>query len=115
MSNLSKVVNVKKDNLVKLGYKDLEDRLKDPNHIYIGRNMTFYVSGSEKSKWCNPFPVKKHGLEKCLELYREYITNDKELLSQIDELKGKTLGCWCNSSEKCHGGILIELLQKQKN
>lgn len=107
------VVNVKKANLVKLGYKDLEDWLKDNNHVYIGRNMSVYVKGAVKSKWCNPFSVKKHGREKCLELYREYITNNKELLTKLPELKGKTLGCWCDSKEQCHGGILLNLLNKK--
>lgn len=107
----TKVNNCKKENLIKLGYKDLEDCLKDPNNVYIGRNMSFYVKGANKSKWCNPFDVKKYGRDKCLELYREYITSNKELLSQLGELRGKTLFCWC-SPNKCHGDILVELLNK---
>lgn len=108
---MSKVNNCKKQHLIKLGYTDLEDCLKDPNNVYIGRDMTFYVKGATKSKWANPFPVKKHGREKCLELYKEYIMNNKELLSQLKELEGKTLYCWC-APAGCHGDILIELLNK---
>lgn len=47
------VVNIKKKFLVKGGYKDFEDWSKKDNHIYIGRNMTFYVKGTTKSKWHN--------------------------------------------------------------
>ena len=36
------------------------------NHIYIGRNMTFYVPGSVKSKWSNIFKVKECGRDECL-------------------------------------------------
>ena len=27
----------------------------------------------------------------------------------IDEIKGKVLGCFCKNNEKCHADILIEL------
>ncbi|ARF12429.1 protein of unknown function DUF4326 [Klosneuvirus KNV1] len=107
------VVNVKKKYLNQAGYKDFEDWSKDPNHVYIGRDMSFYVKGTKGSKWQNPFPVKKYGLDKCAELYKEYMTNNKDLLDQLDELDGKVLGCWCKP-DKCHGDILLELL-KQKN
>lgn len=105
----TKVQNCKKENLIKLGFTDLETCLKDPNHVYIGRNMSFYVKGANQSKWANPFSVKKFGRDKCLELYKEYILENKELLKDIKELEGKTLFCWC-FPEKCHGDILVELL-----
>lgn len=46
-------------------YDNFEEWIKNPNHLYIGRNMNVYVKGIFGSKWQNPFPVKKHGLEKC--------------------------------------------------
>jgi len=109
---------IKKENLKKLGYNDLEHWLEDSNHIYIGRNLV-YVKGATKSKWCNPYTVKKYGRERCLELYREHITNNKKLMSELFELKNKILGCWCYKSkenpkldESCHGDILIELVNQ---
>lgn len=36
---------------------------------------------------------------------------NEELLQQLPELKGKTLGCWCKPG-KCHGDILLELIKK---
>ena len=110
---MAKIICIKKENLIKLGYNDLEDWLnKDKNHIYIGRDMSFYVKGATKSKWHNPFTIKQHGKDKCLELYKEYMTSNKELMLQLFELKGKTLGCWCSNQEECHGGILMNLLEK---
>jgi hypothetical protein len=32
-------------------------------------------------------------------------------LKQLRELKGKELGCWCKPN-KCHGDILLELIDK---
>lgn len=102
------VINVRKVNLQENGYKDLQDWLKNENNIYIGRNMSFYVKGAVKSKWFNPFSVKKYGREECLRMYKEYILNNKKLMNELIELKNKNLGCWCHP-EKCHGDILIEL------
>ena len=103
------VVNIKKKYLNENGYADFEEWNKHANHIYIGRNMNFYVKGTIGSKWKNPFSVKKYGREKSLQLYEEYIKNNEELCSQLHELEGKVLGCWCHP-DRCHGNILIELL-----
>ena len=106
------VVNVKKDSLKGLGYSSLEEWKRNETHLYIGRNMSFYVKGAEGSKWKNPFQVKKYGLEKCLELYEEHVRKS-ELYNQLEELDGKVLGCWCKP-EKCHGDVLCKLLKEKK-
>lgn len=106
------VVNIRKGNLVKQGYKDFEDWSSKSNNLYIGRNMTFYVKGTNKSKWPNPYSVKKYGRDKCSEMYRKYILESKDLLNSLEELRSKNLGCWC-CPDKCHGDILIELLEKK--
>ncbi|XP_061162799.1 uncharacterized protein LOC133172012 [Saccostrea echinata] len=112
------VVNIRKFNLKKMGYKDLEDWLRNPEHIYIGRNMSHYVPGANASKWGNPFNAKKYGREECVRLYKEYIETDREirengrtLYNSLEELRGKTLGCWCHP-ERCHGHALVELLEE---
>lgn len=108
---MTKIISVKKKNLNKLGYKDFEDWNRDPNHIYIGRNMSFYVKGAIESKWKNPFSVKKYGRDDCLKMYEKYILENKKLLDDLHELENKTLGCWCKP-DLCHGDILIKLLKK---
>jgi len=109
--NKPKVISVKRPSLLKLGYKNLEDWLKNPNNVYIGRDMT---KGAVGSKWQNPFPVQKYGLEKCLELFENHLMNNPKLLSEIHELKGKNLGCWCKNEghEPCHGDFLLKLANK---
>lgn len=81
--------------------------------VYVGR----------PSKWGNPMTVKelkrlfpsdtKEELnQRAVIWYREYITTPfgrpKELLSQIGELRGKDLVCWC-APLPCHADVLLEL------
>jgi hypothetical protein len=80
---------------------------KDKYDVYIGR----------PSKWGNPFSHKDGTLaefkvnsrKEAIEKYKEYILNNPYLLSDLIELKDKTLGCWCKPLS-CHGDILIELI-----
>ncbi len=110
---MTKVINVKKFELKKLGYDDLEHWLSSsPDHLYIGRSMIHYVHGAVGSKWANPFKTSKYGRMGCIEKYEEYLRNNKELMSCIGELEGKTLGCWCYP-EPCHGDILIKCLTEK--
>ncbi len=112
---MSRVVNVRKAELNKLGYKDLEDWLNaSPNHVYIGRNMTHYVKGAVGSKWANPFKVDQGGREECVNKYEMYVRTNHLLLESLNELEGKVLGCWCHP-EKCHGDVLIKLLSEKQN
>ncbi len=81
--------------------------------VYIGR----------PSKWENPFThisdrktLAKYivnSRDEAIECYRDYITNGegKHLIHDLFELKDKTLGCWCYP-EKCHGDVLIELVEE---
>jgi len=114
----STVINVKKSELP-LEYDNLLEWLKDDSHVYIGRNMSFYVDGAFASKWANPFRVKKaektykngkyYTLTESLRLYEDHIRNTPKLWNALPELRGKTLGCWCKPND-CHGDILIRLL-----
>ena len=105
------ICNVKKAELNKRKIKNFEAWNAKDNTIYIGRNMSFYVKGTSKSKWANPFSVKKYGRKGCLEKYKEYITNNKILMNSLKELVGKELGCWCYP-QPCHGDILLKLLNE---
>jgi hypothetical protein len=105
---MPRVINIRKKELNKVGYESLENWLESSeDHVYIGRNMSYYVKGANTSKWANPFSVKKYGIDKSLELYKEHLVKSK-LVDHIDELRGKTLGCWC-SPGPCHGDILAEI------
>ena len=67
------------------------------NYVYIGRG----------SKWGNPFVIGKHGTrDEVIKQYKRYLWESKELMGSLEELDGKTLGCFC-SPQKCHGDVLI--------
>lgn len=73
---------------------------KEPFDVYIGR----------PSKWGNPFSIRDYSREEVIEKYKEWIVEQDDLLLQLGELKGKTLGCWCKPKD-CHGDILVELVE----
>ena len=82
---------------------------KEDYDIYIGR----------PSEWGNPYTHIKdrHTIaqflvktrEEAISKYREWILQQPDLLSKLNELEGKRLGCWCKP-KSCHGDILIELI-----
>src|SRR5689334_687488 len=94
---LMNVVNCRTQELRKLGYNSLIDFLDaDPNHLYVGRNMTRYVPGATTSKWHNPFTLHNYNndAELVVQLFTIYIKNGP-LYNDLHELEGKTLACWC--------------------
>ena len=103
-------------------YQNLKEWMVDPNNVYIGRRGIVFIGGqrypSQDSPFANPFKIGKDGTrEEVINRYRDYIVakieNGEILHQQIENLRGKTLGCWCyNTGEEgsCHGDILIEIL-----
>lgn len=82
------------------------------DEIYIGRAINMGGWNLSKSKWANPFTIKKYKTrEIVLEKYKNYILNTPDLYKSLDELKEFNLACWCYP-EPCHGNVLIELLKK---
>lgn len=75
--------------------------------VYIGR----------PSKWGNPFTfTPQPGLkvladrDRAVEAYREWIQTQSELMEALEELRGKTLVCFCKP-KSCHGDVLVELVE----
>lgn len=113
MSGIKRVVNVSVK-YIRPKYKDLLEWEKKQNHVYIGR-QNVYV-GALKSKWANIYPVKRYGLKESLKLYEKYVK--KNLYDDLDELNGKTVGCWCKTPANkheynCHGDVLKKLLTEK--
>jgi hypothetical protein len=81
--------------------------------VYIGRPSIFgnpYTHIKNKETRAEyVVATRKEAIEK----YREYLLNNPELLDKIEQLRGKTLACWC-SPKSCHGDIIIEVLNKRK-
>ena len=115
---MSRVVNVKVKYLRnpqnnEKRYENLEEWVKEPDHTYIGRNLSFYVKGAIGSKWRNPFSIQSYGRNGCLKKYEEYLRSHGTLYNELDNLNGHVLGCWCHP-EPCHGHIIIKLLKEKK-
>lgn len=67
------------------------------------------------SKWGNPFVIGKDGTRaEVIEKYREYVLRRKDLMDQLESLRGKRLGCYCKPLA-CHGDVLVDLLEGPKN
>lgn len=79
---------------------------RDPYDVYIGRAMP----GFPASAFANPFKVGRDGTRAvCIERYREHLLSRPDLMAQLQQLRGKRLGCWCKP-QACHGDVLVELL-----
>lgn len=70
--------------------------------VYIGR----------PGPWGNPFEIGRDGSrEEVIEKYAAWIVEQPELMDQLGELKGKTLGCWC-APRACHGDVLKRMAER---
>jgi hypothetical protein len=77
---------------------------KEEFDVYVGRG----------SRWGNPYSHKEGTLAEhvvgsrteAIQKFEEYLLSREELMGSLEELRGKTLGCWCKP-KSCHGDILI--------
>jgi len=76
---------------------------RDRYDVYIGR----------PSKWGNPFELGRDGdREEVISKYEAYIMSHPTLFNDLEELKGKILGCWCKP-KACHGDILVRMVEDE--
>jgi hypothetical protein len=103
-------------------YNNLEEWMKDPNNVYIGRGGVVFIEKvrfpKQASRWCNNYKVGvgngKYTREEAIELYEKDLremVKKPEVKAEFLKLKGKTLGCWCHP-EGCHGDVILKLLQE---
>lgn len=80
---------------------------KEKYDVYCGRNPF----GSPANKWGNPFVIGQDGTrDEVCDKFEDYLDNSPELLSQIEELRDKVLGCFCESNQRCHTDSYIKRL-----
>lgn len=71
---------------------------RSAHDVYIGR----------PSKWGNPFVIGRDGTrEQVIMKFQQYAIVKGLDIAAKNELKGKTLGCFC-SPLACHGDVLAE-------
>jgi hypothetical protein len=110
----------------------MEEFIRNPNKTYVVHFKKYdhdiYIG--RPSKWENPYTHKDLNKTKAkfqvptrkeaIESYEKYLI-DSDLIKDIDELRGKILGCWCcnkpaDGSEKnflCHGQVLAKYLNSE--
>jgi hypothetical protein len=112
----TEVVNVKVAH-IRPGFANLCEWVSAENHVYIGRRGVVFVDGRryppEDSKWANPYKIGRDGSrDEVLAKYRNHIVERirrEPDLYNLEELRGKVLGCWCKP-DSCHGDVLAEML-----
>lgn len=112
------VVDLHVSSLRTRGIQNFEEWFNLPDSVYIGRDMSRFPSIGPKakgSKWQNNNKLPKNATDKnreeCLIKYERDIRNNPKLMSELPELRGKELGCWCHP-KPCHGHILLKLLDE---
>lgn len=95
---MSQVVDIHKKNGVRAHFD-----------VYIGRRIQYHEEFVEDSKWRNRSST--------LQDYEQWVRDT--LWDDLNELKGKVLGCWCvNTTEyhplRCHGQILMRLVREKE-
>jgi hypothetical protein len=92
------------------------------NRYHVGTDYDVYIG--RPTKWGNKFTHQRkvaaknkdlilvNNREEAVERYRDWLFDmhgiEHNLLDELDEIKGKTLGCWCHPLP-CHGHVLAEL------
>jgi len=62
----------------------------------------------------NPFVIGKDGTRKeVIAKYRMWVLSQPHLLSSLNELRGKRLGCYC-APKPCHGDVLVDLIKERE-
>ena len=77
-------------------------RLNNSSYEYIGR----------PSKFGNPFFMKSEAdRDKVVQQFEEYARNNEWILTNINTLTNKEIGCFC-APKKCHGDVLVKLWEE---
>lgn len=85
--------------VLNMHHPGVKDRVNHADALYVGR----------PTKWGNPFEI---GLDEdrasVVIKYEEWLMKNEELLSEVGELRGENLACWC-APLVCHADVLIRL------
>lgn len=80
--------------------------------IYCGRACFRGGWELKSSIWANPFRVGEWGRKTALKKYEKYLRENSDLMSKIENLRGKRLACFCPLDESCHVDVLIKILEE---
>ena len=77
------------------------------------RHEPYDIDIRRPAKWGNPFQIGVDGTRsEVIEKFRQWIITQPQLMNDLEELRGKRLGCWCYP-KPCHGDVLLDLLKEK--
>lgn len=83
--------------------------------VYIGRSKYGGLWGNPYSHQAGTLAQFKTATrEESIEKFETYIRIRPDLLSRLGELDGKVLGCYCVPFNRCHGEVLIKLIEEMR-
>ncbi len=104
--------------------RNLLDRLRGGETVVVSmRTHTNLIGWAEsaglyqridrRTPWGNPFELPADGDRRTViaNYADHYLAYKPSLLSKLDSLKGKALGCWC-APDDCHGDVLKEATEQ---
>jgi len=77
------------------------------------------VKVDRTTKWGNPFTIEVYGRDVAVEMFCWYIKIDhpssslRFKFSEVAELRGKNLACWCPLDKPCHADVLLETANRK--
>jgi exodeoxyribonuclease-3 len=118
-NDITSAVCIKVSKLRKEGYENFKEWLIDDNNVYVGRTGRIFINKEifhfTGSKWCNPYKVSEnhYSLDESIGLYKQHLITSG-LIDNVEELRGKKLGCFCDQKQICHAQVLVDILEKEK-
>ena len=89
----------------KLLHGDCLERMKETPDGSVDLILTDPPYQTTNLSWDSIIPLD----EMWFESYRDWVVKQPQLLKDLHELRGKTLGCFCKP-KRCHGDVLVELV-----
>lgn len=78
------------------------------------KHSDYDVDIRRPAKWGNPFKIGVDGTRaEVIKKFEDWIREQPHLLADIEELRGKRLGCWC-APKPCHGDVLVKILTERE-
>ena len=118
-NDITSAICIKVSNLRKEGYENFREWLKEVNNVYVGRRGRIFINKEifhfSGSKWSNPYKVSEnhYSLDESISLYKQHLITSG-LIDNVEELRGKNLGCFCDQKQICHAQVLVDILEKEK-
>lgn len=79
-----------------------------PDTVYVARGK------GARGAWANPYDWRTLGRPEAVELHREWLSAQPELIEQVRRhLTGRHLACWCPLDQRCHADTLAEIANSE--